>query len=102
MTGPVQSNNGEKNNYDEILDRCLRAIERNQATIESCVKRFPEYRELGDLLRMALAVRGLPRPMMPSAFTIRTQQQLQAHFRARTRTQRAAAHRRPVWLRFAL
>src|SRR5690242_10515037 len=102
MTGPVQNNNGEKNNYDEILDRCLRAIERNQATIESCVKRFPEYQELGDLLRMALAVRGLPRPTMPAAFTTRTQQQLQAQLRARVRAQHTPSNRRPVWLRFVL
>ncbi len=98
----VQNNNGEPNNYGEILNRCLQAIERNQATVESCVKRFPEYQELGDLLRMALAVREMPRPMMPAAVMTRTQQQLQAHLRARARAQRASAYRRPAWVRLAV
>jgi hypothetical protein len=65
MTAPVS--NGNIRNFDETLERCLQAIERGQATVESCVTRFPEYQELGETLRMAIAVRSMPRPQMPAA-----------------------------------
>src|SRR5438067_11620199 len=69
------------NDFDEILDRCLRAIERNRATIESCAARYPEYLELGDLLKTALAMRQFSAVEMPAAVTAKTRQQLQAQLR---------------------
>jgi hypothetical protein len=96
MTMPVH--NGETYNRDEILSRCLRAIESGQATIDACVQQFPEFKELGDLLRMAAAIRAMPRPQMSAAFTQRTQQHLQVQLRAQLRTQAGRRASGPRWV----
>ncbi len=44
----------------QILSQCLQAIERKEATVDSCVRQYPGYRELGDLLRMAATAHELP------------------------------------------
>ncbi|MFN7211261.1 MAG: hypothetical protein ACK4P1_12870, partial [Aggregatilineales bacterium] len=43
----------------EILEACLRAVQRGEASIEECVRRYPEFKALGALLRSALALRAL-------------------------------------------
>ncbi len=94
MTAPVSNGNGNIRNFDETLERCLQAIERGQATVESCVTRFPEYQELGETLRMAIAVRGMPRPQMPAAAATKTRQRLQSHLRAQVRARDSQVRRR--------
>jgi hypothetical protein len=101
MTIPVNPGTGSTDNLDEILDRCLRAIERNRATIEACAARFPEYPELADLLRTAVTLRGFSSVEMPAAFTARTQQQLQAQLRKSVRANRAAPSGWDLLFRFA-
>jgi hypothetical protein len=90
MTTPV-TNNGDNNNFDEILDRCLRAVEAGQATIEQCAARYPNFPELANLLRMAAAFSDLPRPQMPAA--ARLERRLQTQFRERVRV---STPRRPA------
>src|SRR5215470_2410149 len=90
MTTPV-TNNGDNNNFDEILDRCLQAVEAGQMTIEQCAARYPNFTELASLLRMAAAFSDLPRPQMPA--TARLERRLQAQLRERVR---ASAPRRPA------
>ncbi len=43
----------------EILEVCLRAVQRGETSIEECVRRYPEFKALGALLRSALALRTL-------------------------------------------
>jgi len=53
--------------FDEILSECLNDIEAGQATIEECLRRYPEQAEaLRPLLQTAAALRALP-PIEPSA-----------------------------------
>src|SRR5512140_762728 len=80
MTTPVSNN---PNNIDEILDRCLQAVESGQMTIEQCAARYPNHPELAHMLRMAAAFRELPRPLMPSSAQL--QRRLQAQLRERVR-----------------
>ncbi len=99
MSTSTQHNGENEARFNEVVDRCIEAIERGQTTVEACVAQFPEYPDLGDLLRMASALNDLPRPMMPAAFTAKTQQRLQAQLRAQSRAQKAprSAPARPWW-----
>jgi hypothetical protein len=104
MTGSAfteNSGNNQNDQFDDVLERCLKAIENGQVTIEQCIARFPQYAELGELLSLAVATRELPRPMMSAAFTTKTQQRLQAQLRRRVQAvQRATRTARPggFWL----
>jgi len=64
----------------EILSQCLHAIERKQLTLEECVKRYPEFTELGELLATANAVREIPRPVMSAAARATLEHQALAKF----------------------
>src|SRR5436190_12047902 len=89
--------NAGSDNLNDILERCIQAIENGQASVEECVARFPDYPELGNLLRVAITFREMPRPEMPAAFTAKIQQRLQAQLRQRVRGSRPA--RAPLgWL----
>src|SRR5437667_11178218 len=89
--------------FNDILERCIQAVTAGQATVEECVARFPDYPELGDLLRLSTTLTDLPRPPMPAAFSAKTQQRLQTQFRERMRASRPARPRRllPGWPVFA-
>src|SRR5450432_4188590 len=95
--GDAQNNgmNSRPNNLDEALNRCLRAVESGQISVEECVARFPQFPELEALLHTALLVNDLPRPPMPTAFTLRTQRRLQSHLRDRVRA--AQRSRASTW-----
>src|SRR5260221_1559779 len=82
--------NDESNNFNDILERCIRDVESGLITFEECVAQHPQYPELADLLDLALGVNALPRPQMSAAFTARTQKRLQAHLRQRVRGVRSA------------
>jgi len=86
--------------FNDILHRCIQAVERGQVTVEACVAQFPEYPELGDLLTLALAMREMPRPMMSAAFTAKTQQRLAAQLKAQT-ARRSTPTKRRLWTRLA-
>src|SRR5258708_2862049 len=96
--------NGREDNLDEALSRCLRAIESGQISLEECIAKFPQFPELGALLHTAMLVGDLPRPPMPTPFTMRTQRRLQLHLRERVRAapRRRATSGRSVLSRLAL
>jgi hypothetical protein len=68
---------------DDILDKCLQAIEKQQATIESCVKEYPEFPELASLLRAAAAVQQVQPVAMPQMSKNEVRQRMMAHYRAK-------------------
>src|SRR5262245_37879207 len=94
--------NAGSDNLNDILERCIQAIESGQASVEECVARFPDYPELGSLLQVVVAFRDMPRPEMPAAFTVKTQQRLQAQLRQRVRAARPARARLSWLPRFAI
>ncbi len=73
----------------DLLAACLQAIESGQATIEDCITRFPEVEELGDMLRLALAVRAEPHPKLPEARKIVLERRLTRLLTERTKAQRS-------------
>jgi hypothetical protein len=48
----------------EVLDACLKAIERGEATIDECVARYPDVDGLREMLHAAAGARAMPRPVM--------------------------------------
>jgi hypothetical protein len=53
--------------YQEVLDRCLAALERG-ATIEECVLQYPDFApQLEQTLRLAQEMRQAAKPRMSSA-----------------------------------
>jgi len=92
--------------FEEILARCLEALERGE-TIDQCLARYPEHgSELEPLLRLAVAVRSAPRPRLSTdAYTkgraalkaqASYQQSLQAPFQHRPQNQPPPSTKRPV------
>src|SRR5258708_37001811 len=81
----VDSVNTGNDQFNDILERCIQAVTNGQASVEECIARFPDYPELGDLLRLSTTLQDLPRPPMPAAFATKTQQRLQTQFRERMR-----------------
>src|SRR5713226_9344149 len=84
----VDSVNSGNDQFNDILERCIQAVTNGQASVEECIARFPDYPELGDLLRLSTTLQDLPRPPMPAAFATKTQQRLQTQFRERMRASR--------------
>src|SRR5258706_239773 len=101
MTTPVNPGNSHSENLDEILDRCLRAIERNRATIETCVARYPEYPELGDIVKTAVMLGSYSSVEMPATATAKPRQQLQAQLRKTARANNPRAGRIQILFRVA-
>ncbi|MCB0161018.1 MAG: hypothetical protein KDD83_22950, partial [Caldilineaceae bacterium] len=76
--------------YQEVLDRCLTALDQG-ATIEECIRQYPDYRaELEHALRLVQELRRAPKPQM-SAHTFA---ETRAAMRARALLQQQThAHR---------
>src|SRR5258706_2016881 len=79
-----------QNDQSEILNHCLTLIEHKRVTLDQCVARYPQYKELGEQLEAALTVRALPLPRLDSARRQSIRNQMMAQYRATP-----AAHTRP-------
>src|SRR5258706_14941103 len=79
----------------EILAECLQAIERGQATLESCVANYREFEDLQYLLQAATVVKKLPRTAMPAVAKDALGQQMLAQFRARQSVKAVPVRRQP-------
>lgn len=51
----------------DILNSCLQAVESGESTIEECEAKYPDFKGLGSLLRLAMAVQEQSRLRMPEA-----------------------------------
>lgn len=83
-------------NFDLILDNCLKEISSGASSLDECLARHPEHAaQLNPLLQTALKIeRG--RALQPSpAFKARTREELYAHMRAHPR--RRVWTFSPVW-----
>src|SRR5512147_2744453 len=101
--GKMYGSMGNVNDRTEILEQCLTAIERGQATVESCVARYPEFTNLEDLLRAATVLRALPLATLAEPTRSEIRQRMMEKYRARQGV-RAPVVRQPrgAWsLRFA-
>ena len=56
-----------QSSQSDILSQCLTLIERGQITPAQCVARYPEFKNLAELLDATLAVRALPLVRLDSA-----------------------------------
>src|SRR5260370_11740950 len=67
----------------DILDRCLQAITHKQAIIESCVRQYPEFKELNTLLSAAQAVQSIRPESLSQMSKSEVRQRILEHYRAR-------------------
>ncbi|MHB8626568.1 MAG: DUF5667 domain-containing protein [Aggregatilineales bacterium] len=72
----------------EVLDRCLLDIQRGK-TIQDCITRYPQYPELGDMLRAATLIQSARRPSMPARQAQLLEQQLLSKFQEKISAQPA-------------
>lgn len=88
-------------NSSSILNVCLEAIWYREATIENCIRRYPEIAELGTLLRSAVAVRELPKVVLAPNSREKLRQQMLSRFDARPANKPALRGARQLrrWLR---
>src|SRR5690349_17934859 len=69
--------------YDELLNSCLTAIERGEATVESCVLQYPDLEDLGPMLQAAAIARKLPEVDFTDSSYTEVQKRVLANFRKR-------------------
>jgi hypothetical protein len=70
--------------FDDVLALCLTDIEAGQASVDDCLRRFPQHAtRLGPLLRTALAVRAAPQVEPSPAFRAAAPTRLQNMIAAR-------------------
>src|SRR5215831_16677194 len=80
-TPPIQNMGGMQPDSD-ILNRCLDAIYNSGMSIEDCVRRYPEYLELGALLQAAVEAKSLPKVALSQASKSAMRQRILAHYDA--------------------
>src|SRR5512133_3939263 len=90
---PRELHTDSANGTSEILGQCLCAIEAGEATVESCIARYPNNPELTHLLRMMMVVQELPRPVLPSADKAAMRQHVMAKYRAQQATAKTPVRR---------
>ncbi len=62
---------------EDILDECLKEIQARRATVDDCLRKYPEYaEELRPLLEIALAVQDVPEIKPSEAFKRATRARL--------------------------
>ncbi len=62
---------------EEILDECLKEIQARRATIDDCLRKYPQYaEELRPLLESALAIQDVPEITPSEAFKRATRARL--------------------------
>jgi len=69
--------------YDELLNRCLIAIERGEATVESCVLQYPDLDDLGPMLQAAATAKKLPEVDFNNSSYTEVQKRILANYRTR-------------------
>lgn len=77
----------------EIFEACLRAVQRGEASIDECVKRYPEFKALGALLRSALALRALGAESLSAEGRAAMERRLHAAYALRVRPPRRGTWR---------
>src|SRR5713226_6721779 len=86
--------------HSDILEACLEALASKGATIESCVKQYPEFVELGNLLRAAQAVQRVQHVSLSQVSKQDVRERMLAHYRSQpARGNVLIAPRQARWLR---
>jgi uncharacterized membrane protein YgcG len=67
----------------DTLDRCLQAIAQKQATIDSCARQYPEFKELSTLLYAAQAVQNVRPESLSQMSKNQMRQRVLERYRAR-------------------
>lgn len=86
----------------EILNQCLQAIERRQATVETCVARYPDFAELSDLLHAAMFMQELPQPSLAMQDKAAIRQQVLAQYQSKSARKTKPSMSVPRWFRVVL
>ena len=81
----------------DVLDACLKAIERGEATINECVARYPDADGLREMLQAAAGARAMSRPVMSVTARNVLEQRLRRNM-AESGPQRSIRH----WLRIPM
>jgi hypothetical protein len=89
------------NSLANILASCLQAIESGKATVEDCVARYPEVKNLEAQLRSALAMRTKLRLTMVDSRKTALERRLVSAMNEKVRQQRVARRSR-VWTRLGV
>jgi hypothetical protein len=91
-------------NSSDVLNECLEAMWHRGVTIASCIQRYPEFTELGTLLRFAAALHELPKIALTTASKEKLRQQMLSRFDARPVNKPALRSNRQLirWLRPAI
>ena len=84
--------------HSDILEACLEALASQGATLESCVKQYPEFVELGHLLRAAQAVQRVQHVALSPVSKQDVRERMLAHYRSQP-ARVPIAPRRALWLR---
>src|SRR5689334_14847163 len=102
-TPPIRNIGGMQTDSD-VLNKCLDAIYNNRATIDDCVRRYPEYIELGELLQAAVEARSLPKVGLNQASKSIMRQRILAHYDAQpvARTTQTRHFNLRAWVRPAI
>jgi hypothetical protein len=96
----VVNPNEEFTRHSDILEACLKALASEGATIESCMKQYPEFVELGNLLRAAQAVQRLQYVSLSQVSKQDVRERMLAHYRSQqARGKLPIAPRQAKWLR---
>ena len=86
--------------HSDILEACLEALASDGATIESCVTQYPDFVELGNLLRVAQAVQRVQHVSLSQVSKKDVRERMLAHYRSQqARGKLLIAPSRAKWLR---
>src|SRR5579859_4928441 len=86
----------ELTHHSDILEACLQALESEGATIESCVKQYPDFAELGNLLSVAQAVQRVQQVSLSQVSKKDVRERMLAHYRGQQTAPRQAQWSRPL------
>src|SRR5260221_5234927 len=86
--------------HSDILEACLEALDSKGATIESCVKQYSDFAELGNLLQAAQAVQRVQHVSLSQVSKTDVRERMLAHYRSQqARGKLLIAPRQARWLR---
>jgi hypothetical protein len=92
--------NEEFTRHSDILEACLQALDSEGATIESCVKQYPDFAELGNLLCAAQAVQRVQHVSLSQVSKRDVRERMLVHYRSQpARGNVQIAPRQGRWLR---
>src|SRR5689334_12263067 len=96
---PPTGNSPGLQHEGEIFNKCLQAIQSNRATIEDCVKQYPEYSDLGMMLQATLAVEEVPKVALSPIASSDMRQRILAHYDAQPVRKSIQPVRYRSWMR---